>query len=55
MTEDEPWDMGHKLGFEFWKHPKIAMERGITRKELLDGHKNPDHHHPKCILQMNIL
>jgi hypothetical protein len=26
MNESEPWDMGHKPGFEFRKHQKSAEE-----------------------------
>lgn len=49
MNKDEPWDMGHKPGYEFRKHLKSAMERGISRKEFLDEHNNPDpdHYYPE--------
>lgn len=47
MKKDEPWDMGHKPGFEFRKHQQSAMERGVTRKEFLDEHNNPDHYIPE--------
>lgn len=36
--------MGHKPGNEFRKHQKSAMERGITRKQFLYEHNNPDHY-----------
>ncbi|MGE7602400.1 T7SS effector LXG polymorphic toxin [Peribacillus sp. NPDC097675] len=47
MNKDEPWDMGHKPGYEFRKHQQSAMERRITRKEFLDEHNNPDHYRPE--------
>ena len=36
MNFDEPWDMGHKPGYEFWKHQKSAKERGISRILTVD-------------------
>ncbi|WHX51486.1 GH-E family nuclease [Paenibacillus woosongensis] len=39
--------MGHKPGFEFRKHRKSAQERGISRKQFLDEHNNPDHFRPE--------
>ena len=47
MNFDEPWDMGHKPGYEFWKHQKSAKERGISRKQFLDEHNNPEHYRPE--------
>ena len=47
MNYDEPWDMGHKPGYEFRKHQQSARERGITRKQFLDEHNNPDHYRPE--------
>nr|WP_279323972.1 HNH/ENDO VII family nuclease [Clostridium butyricum] len=47
MDKSEPWDMGHKPGFEFRKHKKSAEERGIPRKQFLDEHNNPDHYTPE--------
>ncbi len=41
INPNEPWDMGHKPGFEFRKHQKSAAERGISRKEFLDEHNDP--------------
>ncbi|MCH6189352.1 GH-E family nuclease [Paenibacillus polymyxa] len=43
----EPWDMGHKPGYEFRKHKESAKERGISRKQFLDEHNNPDHYRPE--------
>lgn len=47
MNESEPWDMGHKPGFEFRKHQKSAEERGITRKQFLDEYNDPNHYRPE--------
>lgn len=47
MNKEEPWDMGHKPGYEFRKHQQSAQERGISRKEFLDEHNNPDHYQPE--------
>jgi uncharacterized Zn-binding protein involved in type VI secretion len=47
MSKDEPWDMGHKEGYEFRKHQRSAAERGIDRKTFLDEHNNPQHYRPE--------
>ncbi|WP_081391273.1 GH-E family nuclease [Paenibacillus peoriae] len=47
LDPKEPWDMGHKPGYEFRKHKESAQERGITRKQFLDEHNNPDHYRPE--------
>ena len=47
MSKNQSWDMGHKPGYEFKKHQESAMERGITRKQFLDEHNNPDHYRPE--------
>ncbi|WP_284694006.1 GH-E family nuclease [Paraclostridium ghonii] len=47
MNKSEPWDMGHKPGFEFRKHKQSAKERGISRKEFLDEHNKPSHYRPE--------
>ncbi|WP_399627952.1 T7SS effector LXG polymorphic toxin [Sporosarcina sp. SG10008] len=47
MNKEVPWDMGHKPGYEFRKHQQSAQERGISRKEFLDEHNNPDHYRPE--------
>jgi len=46
MNKDEPWDMGHKPGYEFRKHQQSAMERDISRKRFLDEHNKTDHYYP---------
>lgn len=47
MSKNQPWDMGHKPGYEFTKHQESAKERQISRKEFLDEHNNPDHYRPE--------
>ena len=47
MSKDDPWDMGHKPGYEFTKHQESAQRRGLTRKEFLDEHNNPEHYRPE--------
>lgn len=47
MNKEEPWDMCHKPGYKFRKHQKSAQERGISRKQFLDEHNNPDHYRPE--------
>ncbi|WP_290371502.1 HNH/ENDO VII family nuclease [Paenibacillus sp. JJ-223] len=47
MNKDEPWEMGHKPGYEFRKHKKSAQQRGITREQFLDEHNNPKHYYPE--------
>jgi len=44
---DEPWDMGHKPGYEFRKHRESARRRGIDRKQFLEEHNNPEHYRPE--------
>lgn len=47
MSKDQPWDMGHKPGYEFVKHQESAARRGISRKEFLDEYNNPDIYRPE--------
>ena len=47
MDKDEPWDMGHKPGYEHRKHRESARERGIDRKDYLDEHNEPGHYRPE--------
>ena len=47
LDPDEPWDMGHKPGYEFRKHRLSAAERGIGRRQFLDEHNTPDHYRPE--------
>ena len=47
MNPNEPWDMGHKPGYEFRKHRIGAQKRSITRKEFLNEHNNSAHYRPE--------
>jgi uncharacterized Zn-binding protein involved in type VI secretion len=47
MDKNEPWDMGHKPGYEFRKHQQSAAERGVDRRTFLDEHNTPDHYQPE--------
>ena len=47
INKNEPWHMGHKTGYEFWKHVISACERGLTREEFLAEYMNPDHYRPE--------
>lgn len=47
MSKNQPWDMGHKPGYEFYKHQESARERGIDRKTFLDEYYNVDHYRPE--------
>lgn len=47
MDKDEPWDMGHKPGFEYRKHRDSAFQRGITREQFLEEHNEPSHYWPE--------
>ena len=47
MNFDDPWDMGHKPGYEFRKHKTSAQERNIERKQFLNEYNNPNHYRPE--------
>ena len=47
MSKNEPWDMGHKPGFEYRKHRDSAFQRGISREQFLDEHNDPSHYWPE--------
>lgn len=47
IKKDEPWDLGHKPGYEHYKHAESARRRGLTREEFLNEYNNPDHYHPE--------
>jgi len=47
INPDEPWDMGHKPGFEFRKHQLSARNHRPSRKQFLDEYNNPDHYRPE--------
>jgi RHS repeat-associated protein len=47
MDNNQPWDMGHKPGFEFRKHQESARSRGISREQFLDEYNDPSHYQPE--------
>ncbi len=47
INETDDWQMGHKPGYEFRKHRSSAERRGISRKDFLDEHNNPNHYRPE--------
>lgn len=47
MSKNQPWDMGHKPGYEFKKHQESAAQREISREKFIDEYNNPDHLRPE--------
>jgi RHS repeat-associated protein len=47
MKKSDPWDMGHKPGYEFRKHKASAEKRGISRKKFLDEHNEAKKYRPE--------
>jgi hypothetical protein len=47
VNPNEPWDMGHKPGYEFRKHQQSAAERGVSRDQFLNEHNTSDHFRPE--------
>lgn len=47
LKQREPWDMGHREGYEFEKHRESAWRRGLTREEFLDEYNDPSHYRPE--------
>jgi uncharacterized Zn-binding protein involved in type VI secretion len=47
MRFEDPWDMGHKPGYEHWKHARSAADRGISRKQFLDEFNDVEHYRPE--------
>ncbi len=47
MPKDKPWDMGHKLGYEFTKHQKSAEQQGISREQFLDEYYDAKNYRPE--------
>lgn len=47
LSKDGEWHMGHKPGQEFRMHQQSAADRGITRKQFLDEHNDPNRYHPE--------
>lgn len=53
MNKDEPWDMGHRPGMEYWKERDNAINKWLdnrgytTRKEFLDKLNDPKRYRPE--------
>ncbi|WP_020614494.1 HNH/ENDO VII family nuclease [Sediminispirochaeta bajacaliforniensis] len=47
MNKTEPWDMGHRPGYEFRKLQRSAAERGLSRAEFLDEYNTVEHYRPE--------
>jgi RHS repeat-associated protein len=47
LKPGDPWDMGHRPGYEFRKHQESARLRGISRKAFLDEYNDPIHYRPE--------
>ncbi len=43
VNKREPWDMGHKPGYEHWRLVRGAEENGLARKEFLDEFSQTSH------------
>jgi Domain of unknown function (DUF4157)/HNH/ENDO VII superfamily nuclease with conserved GHE residues len=43
----DPWEMGHKPGYEFWKHQQSAAERGISRDQFNDEYNDSKIYRPE--------
>ncbi|MCP4303320.1 MAG: hypothetical protein GY788_00260 [bacterium] len=47
MSPNNPWDMGHRPGYEFRKHQSSAGQRGSDRRQFLNEYNNPSHYRPE--------
>lgn len=47
MSPNNPWHMGHRPGYEFWRHQYSAGGRGVPRSEFRNEHQNPSHYRPE--------
>jgi hypothetical protein len=43
----DPWVMGHKPKYEFWKHQRSAAERGISREQFLNEYNDAKNLRPE--------
>jgi hypothetical protein len=43
----DPWVMGHKEKYEFWKHQRSAAERGITREQFIEEYNREHMYRPE--------
>ena len=47
FPKEVAWDLGHKPGFEFWKHVNSAIARGISRKQFIEECNDPRLYRPE--------
>ena len=47
INYNDPWDMGHKPGYEHWKHQQSAAERGLSREQFLNEYNDPSKYRPE--------
>jgi hypothetical protein len=47
INGSDKWDMGHKPGYEHYKHVESAETRGLSRKEFLDEYNTASHYRPE--------
>ena len=47
IDPNQPWDMGHKPGYEFRKHQQSAAKRGISRAQFLEEYNDFRHYRPE--------
>jgi predicted ribonuclease toxin of YeeF-YezG toxin-antitoxin module len=50
MKFDEAWDMGHKPGYEHWKHQESASGRNLSRENFLNEYNDPSKYRPELPL-----
>src|SRR5262249_36211963 len=43
----DPWDVGHRPKYEFWKHVRSAASRGISREQFVREFKDLSQYHPE--------
>jgi hypothetical protein len=47
IEKDSPWEMGHKPGFEFWKHRQASARRGISRTDFINEYNFVEDYRPE--------
>ena len=47
MRKGQPWDMGHKPGYEFHKLQADAAKTNLSRDEFLDIYNDPKYYRPE--------
>lgn len=47
MNYNDPWDMGHKPGYEHWKHQQRCGARIFSREQFLNEYNDPSKYRPE--------